>query len=516
MMGRHPAVPVASDLARTLGWGDAPWETVDIVDTPTALATRMPIADMAVAAQALIGVASAELHHLRGGPGQRVTVDRREASLSMTPAAYLRVDGETIVEWDPLTGYFRAADGWVYLHTAFHHLRDRLLAALDLPVDRDAVAAGLARMPAQVIEDRAAAAGACAIRHRERAEWEAHPQARVLAERPVIGLERIDGGAPPLPAAGAAPLSGVRVLDISRVIAGPTIGRVLAEHGADVLQIAGPQLPSIGALVIDTGHGKRSASCSINFVTSHDGFTMNDLVSYKFKHNEANNEGNRDGDNNNFSDNYGVEGPTKREEVLSMRSRQIRNKLTTLMLSQGVPMMVAGDECRRTQRGNNNAYCQDNELSWFDWSLVDDNQDLLRFVQSLIQFRRQTPTVRRHGYLSGTPITEGGMPDVSWYSSYGTAIDWGHQDGCLTCLLVAPDEVEEDELRKHVLLLVNGTGTDREFVFPAFAKALQWRLYVDTAAEPPADIFPDLDGPAPPRTRRLTIPYRSLRCYVTA
>jgi len=254
-----PALGIGRALATTLGWGDAPWDRVDIIPGPTALATALPIADMATAAQALIGLAAAAFHQARGGPPQRVRIDRREASLSMTPAAYLTVDGAHAVEWDPLTGYFRAADGWVYLHTAFKHLRDGLLSEFGLAQDAQAVAAGLARLTAREIEDRAAAAGVCAIRRRSRAEWDAHPHAAVLAQRPVIELTRTGGPTPPALPAGEAPLSGIRVLDLSRVIPGPTMGRVLAEHGAEVLRIGAPHLPVIDSLVIETGYGKRSA-----------------------------------------------------------------------------------------------------------------------------------------------------------------------------------------------------------------------------------------------------------------
>ena len=133
---------------------------------------------------------------------------------------------------------------------------------------------------------------------------------------------------------------------------------------------------------------------SINFVTSHDGFTLNDLVTYMRKHNEVNGEDNRDGDNNNYSDNYGIEGPTNRRAVERIRTRQLRNFLATLFLSQGVPMLLYGDECRRTQCGNNNAYCQDNDIAWFDWDLVHRNVDLVRFTQALINFRKRQATLR--------------------------------------------------------------------------------------------------------------------------
>src|SRR5207237_1013614 len=125
------------------------------------------------------------------------------------------------------------------------------------------------------------------------------------------------------------------------------------------------------------------------------------------------------------------EGATKRPEVETLRVRQLKNMLATLMLSQGIPMLVMGDEVRRTQRGNNNAYCQDNDTSWFDWRLAEQNTELLRFTQALIKFRRNQPTVRREHFLTGQPLVEGGLPDVSWYSALGTAVDWSGDDQTL-------------------------------------------------------------------------------------
>ncbi len=153
--------------------------------------------------------------------------------------------------------------------------------------------------------------------------------------------------------------------------------------------------------------GGRHPYHSINFITSHDGFPVNDLVSYTEKHNEENGEQNRDGDNNNLSANYGVEGPTRRQRIVQIRSRQMRNMLATLLLSQGVPMLLAGDEVRRTQRGNNNAYCQDNAISWFDWTLVETNADLVRFVQALIAFRKSQPTLRHPDFMKGYSRADG-------------------------------------------------------------------------------------------------------------
>lgn len=259
----------------------------------------------------------------------------------------------------------------------------------------------------------------------------------------------------------------------------------------------------------------RSPYCSINFVTSHDGFTLNDLFTYKDKHNELNGEGNRDGDNHNLSDNYGVEGPTRRKTVRQLRARQIKNILATLLLSQGVPMIVAGDECRRTQRGNNNAYCQDNDLSWFDWRLTKRNSELLRFVKTLIRFRRNQPTVRRRRFLSGDVREDGQLPDVSWFNADGLSATWEPDDLTLICLLTSPG-IQEDSTGagRDVLLMFNAAHEAHEFVVPDVVQHQRWRLFLDTASPSPQDIYPNVDGPAPPRSNRVVLTYRAMRCYV--
>ncbi len=163
----------------------------------------------------------------------------------------------------------------------------------------------------------------------------------------------------------------------------------------------------------------RQPNASINFITAHDGLTLNDLVSYNDKHNEANGEDNQDGESNNSSWNCGVEGLTDDVEVLQLREQQRRNFLTTLMLSQGVPMLLGGDEMGRTQRGNNNAYCQDSVISWFDWQLPDGNEDLINFCRELIFFRRQHPVFRRRKWFQGQPIHGFGVTDISWHNPDG-------------------------------------------------------------------------------------------------
>ncbi|MBN2021825.1 MAG: glycogen debranching protein GlgX [Pirellulales bacterium] len=261
--------------------------------------------------------------------------------------------------------------------------------------------------------------------------------------------------------------------------------------------------------------GGRRPYHSINFITSHDGFTLNDLVSYNEKHNEANGEDNRDGDNNNFSYNYGVEGPTRRQAVERVRVRQIKNLMATLLLSQGAPMLWAGDECRRTQRGNNNAYCQDNAISWFDWQLTKRHEGLRRFCRELIAFRRAELTIRQTNFLSGQPQRPGGLPDVSWYGPDGRPVDWDRDAPSLACLLAAAPRVEKATRPNHHVLTLCHAGTEpRRFALPPLARRIAWRTFIDTAADPPHDVFPDLDGPKPPDNGELLLGPRSLACFV--
>ena len=247
-------------LLAAAGWSDAPTDRVEIAPTETALATAFPIADMAAAGFSALGLAADALRTARGAAPQQIQVDRRHASLAMTAATYLTIDGEAAKTWDPITGYYRAEDGgWVYLHANFPHLRDGLLAMFEAPNDRAALAERIAARPAQAIEDEAARRGLCAVRLRTREEWAAHPQKAALDAMPVVSIKRI-GEAPPEPAgAGPRPAEGVRALDLTRVLAGPMCGRALIELGATVMRIAGPHLPFIEPLVIDTGHGKLSA-----------------------------------------------------------------------------------------------------------------------------------------------------------------------------------------------------------------------------------------------------------------
>ena len=200
---------------------------------------------------------------------------------------------------------------------------------------------------------------------------------------------------------------------------------------------------------------------------------------------------------------------------LLLRTRQIKNFLATLFLSQGVPMLLSGDECRRTQHGNNNAYCQDNSISWFDWSLVEKNKDLIRYVSALANFRTEQPTVRRQSFLNGKPGPMDSLPDVNWFSARGKAVQWDGKDAALTCLLAAPPPADDPQrVGRDILILINSNSESRNFVVPPVARSNRWRLFIDTAAKSPGDIFPDGDGRRMPNNGRLTLLDRSLRCYV--
>jgi isoamylase len=212
---------------------------------------------------------------------------------------------------------------------------------------------------------------------------------------------------------------------------------------------------------------------SINFITSHDGFTLNDLVSYKQKHNEENGEYNRDGTDTNDSDNYGVEGPSTDPSIESIRNRQIKNFLATLFLSRGIPMLLGGDEFRRTQRGNNNAYCQDNEMSWYDWRLLETHREIHRFTRGMISFRRAHPVLRRPAFYTDS--------DIQWFNTQGTPPSWQDpQQQSLACLIFGQGEPD-------LYLMFNASKHEESFRLPQAPNGNAWRLAVDTYRAAPGD-----------------------------
>ncbi len=224
------------------------------------------------------------------------------------------------------------------------------------------------------------------------------------------------------------------------------------------------------------GHSGRSVTASVNFITAHDGFTLNDLVSYQEKHNDANGEGDRDGDNNNHSHNHGVEGPTDDPEIVEIRERQKRNFLATLMLSAGVPMLTAGDELGRTQHGNNNAYSQDNEISWLDWGLADGGPELLQLVRRLTRFRKAQSAITRKRFFTGRRAGVGGFQDIAWHTPSGEEIaDWSRAGPALAVLIGPRSETDE-----ALCYLINGSESDERFQLPQWVEA-DWERVFDTA-----------------------------------
>jgi isoamylase len=233
----------------------------------------------------------------------------------------------------------------------------------------------------------------------------------------------------------------------------------------------------------------RRPYASINFVTCHDGFTLRDLVTYNDKHNEANGENNQDGENNNLSWNCGVEGPTDDAAVTALRERQKRNFMATLLLSQGVPMLSGGDELGRTQRGNNNAYCQDNEISWYNWQLDDAQNDFLAFCRYLLQLRRQHPVFRRRNFFQGRRIRGAEVKDLTWFEPNGREMtDQAWEASAVRTLMVrlAGDSIDEVDRRGErlvddtFLLLLNAHPHAITFTLPTDHQELRWERIVDT------------------------------------
>ncbi len=221
-----------------------------------------------------------------------------------------------------------------------------------------------------------------------------------------------------------------------------------------------------------SGKGPES---SINFITCHDGFTLNDLVSYAHKHNQANGENNRDGMDDNSSANYGVEGETDDPEIEAIRERQIKNFLLTLMISRGVPMLLGGDEFRRTQKGNNNAYCQDNEISWYDWGFLKKHHEIYNFARGMIHFRQNHPVLSKEAFYSDD--------EIRWFDPDGGYPDWGDpQAKCLACLIYA-------EAGPDLYLMFNASTNPVQFALPAPENNHRWRLAVDTSRPAPQDRF---------------------------
>jgi glycogen operon protein len=247
---------------------------------------------------------------------------------------------------------------------------------------------------------------------------------------------------------------------------------------------------------------------SINFITCHDGFTLADLVSYNDKHNEANGEGNRDGSDANFSWNCGAEGPTDDPKVLALRARQARNLMATLLISQGVPMILGGDEMLRTQGGNNNAWCQDNEISWVDWSLIDRNSDFHRFVRQLIALRKRHHVLRRRTFFDSSA---GPTPDIVWHGREPNRPDFSVESRAVAFALDGRRTDRPDlGVDRDIYVAMNAHWEPVDFQVPAAPSGRPWRRTVDTFRPAPDDALGLDEGPVAPAGRHYRVEPRSM------
>jgi len=232
----------------------------------------------------------------------------------------------------------------------------------------------------------------------------------------------------------------------------------------------------------------RGPTASINFVTCHDGFTLHDVVAYDVKHNEANGENNGDGANDNHSWNCGWEGPTEDAEILALRRRQMKNAVAMLLVSQGVPMILMGDEVARSKLGNNNTYCHDNELNWLDWSLVEDNAEQLRFFREMIAFRRAHPTLRNRDHFRSSDSHNLGYPDISWHGTRAWQADW---DGRVLALLLSGEHTRNGTARDDMIYVaMNMYWETLPFELPGLPAERSWYVSTNTSMPSPEDIHP--------------------------
>jgi isoamylase len=239
-----------------------------------------------------------------------------------------------------------------------------------------------------------------------------------------------------------------------------------------------------------SGNG-RKPFYSINFVTCHDGFTLNDLVSYNNKHNEINGEQQRDGSSNNLSSNYGYEGESTDPGIIVTRRKQIKNFLLCLFLANGTPMMLGGDEIMRTQQGNNNAYCQDNKVSWYNWDFLDKNREVYTFCRNLILFRRSHPAFQRATFYSGRDIDRNSLPDISWFDCEGKPYNWAGSQNILAFRIDGSKvEIESEKDDNDFYIIFNAVNKNRKVLIHPAPEEKQWYLAIDTSSQTPDDYLP--------------------------
>jgi isoamylase len=236
-------------------------------------------------------------------------------------------------------------------------------------------------------------------------------------------------------------------------------------------------------------YSSRGATASINFITCHDGFTLYDLFSYNDKHNEANGEHNNDGANDNNSWNHGWEGPTDDPGIQAVRARQVRNAVALLMVSQGVPMLLMGDECLRTQRGNNNTYCQDNELNWMNWAQAEEHADIVRFVGCMTRFRAIHSVLRNRWHLSNRDYVGSGYADITWHGTEPWQPDWSGTSRLIAFMLCGKHAQGGQDVDNYIYVAVNMHWEDHGVSLPALPDGLRWHIFANTAMPSPQDAF---------------------------
>jgi len=230
---------------------------------------------------------------------------------------------------------------------------------------------------------------------------------------------------------------------------------------------------------------KRKQYHSINFITAHDGFTLSDLVSYNKKHNEENAEDNRDGSNHNLSWNCGVEGETDDPDILEIRDRQMKNMFAVLMISQGTPMMLSGDEMKFSKRGNNNTYCHDNELNWLNWNLLEKHREYFEFCKYMICFKKIHPALQREGFFTGIDRSENNIPDISWHGVEVGKPDWGEDSHSLVFMIDGSmKETGADKDDNNIYVAINAYWDDLVFHLPEPGQGKTWHMTVNTAQHP--------------------------------
>ncbi len=255
---------------------------------------------------------------------------------------------------------------------------------------------------------------------------------------------------------------------------------------------------------------QRGTTASINFITCHDGFTLADLFSYHEKHNRANGENNQDGTNDNFSANYGCEGPTNAPNITALRHRQIKNAIAILMVSQGAPMILMGDEVGRTQGGNNNAYCQDNELNWLDWSLLKTNADIFRFFKYCIAFRKAHPVLRSRTHFRGQDYMGSGTADITWHGLKPWSTDWANGSHTMAFMLCGKHAKGGTVKDNSIYVAFNMHRENLTFNLPQPPKDNRWHVLVNTGVNPPEDIWEPGHEPLLPNQSNLWIGSRAV------